>query len=146
MRHSFDLFFKHHLKRNFMYTSLLGKPFLLNQNFYNTNANLPFKTTLLCITLQAVGLSQFTHQYNQLLTGCLHFDPCCEIAYRFYNSRVMNELRQAHTKPTFSIRGTLLYHCVGSLLFNIEFTDQSAVFKQMSLSIGPDVLCIYSVY
>ena len=27
------------------------------------------------------------------------------------------------------------------MLFNIEFTDQSAAFKQMSLSIGPDVLC-----
>ena len=80
------------------------------------------------------------------LTGCLHFDPCCEIAYRFYNSGVMNELRQAYGKPTFSIRTTLLYHCVGSLLFNIEFTVQSAVFKQMSLSIGPDVLCNYSVY
>ena len=57
----------------------------------------------------------------------------------------MNELRQAHGKPTFSIRTTLLYHCVGSSLFNIEFTDQSAVFKQMSLSIGTDVLCIYNL-
>ena len=77
---------------------------------------------------------------------------CCEIAYRFYNSGVMNEsavdyigdeLRQAHGKPTFSIRTTLLYHCVGSSLFNIEFTDQSAVFNvcKMSLSIRPDVLC-----
>ena len=36
-----------------MYISLLGKPFLFNRNFYNTNANLPLKTTLLCITWQA---------------------------------------------------------------------------------------------
>ena len=56
---------------------------------------------------------------------------------------LVNELRQAHGKPTFSIRTTLLYHCVGSSLFNIEFTDQSAVFNvcKMGLSIGPDVLC-----
>ena len=55
----------------------------------------------------------------------------------------IGELRQAHGKPTFSIRTTLLYHCVGSSLFNIEFTDQSALFNvcKMSLSIGPDVLC-----
>ena len=38
--------------------------------------------------------------------------------------------QQDHGKPTFSIRTTLLYHCVGSLLFNIEFTDQSAVFRK----------------
>ena len=55
----------------------------------------------------------------------------------------IGELRQAHGKPTFSIRTTVLYHCVGSSLFNIEFTDQSAVFNvcKTSLSIGPDVLC-----
>ena len=52
---------------------------------------------------------------------------------------IQEELRRAHGKPTFSIRTTLLYHCVGSSLFHIEFTDQRALFKQMSLSIGPDV-------
>ena len=56
---------------------------------------------------------------------------------------LVEELRQAHGKPTFSIRTTVLYHCVGSSLFNIEFTDQSALFNvcKTSLSIGPDVLC-----
>ena len=50
-----------------MYTSLLGKPFLLNRNFYNTNANLPFKTTLLCITLQA-----FPFKSKLLLYKCFN--------------------------------------------------------------------------
>ena len=48
-----------------MYTSLLGKPFLLNRNFYNTNANLPFKMTLLCITLQADPYMRCTHLRNE---------------------------------------------------------------------------------
>ena len=80
-----------------------------------------------------------------IIINCCFFDRLSILQFR----------RQAHGKPTFSIRTTLLYHCVGSslfhidftiqeyahgkptfsMLFNIEFTDQSAVFKQMSLSI-----------
>ena len=82
---------------------------------------------------------------------CINIINCCF----FDRLSILQFRRQAHGKPTFSIRTTLLYHCVGSslfhidftiqeyahgkptfsMLFNIEFTDQSAVFKQMSLSI-----------
>ena len=79
-----------------------------------------------------MGLSQFLlnckidKQFQNMdQSECRRSDPVSQ-----------EELRQAHGKPTFSIRTTLLYHCVGSSLFHIEFTDQSALFKQMSLSIG----------
>ena len=66
--------------------------------------------------------------------NCCFFDRLSILQFR----------RQAHGKPTFSIRTTLLYHCVGSSLFNIEFTDQSALFKQMSLSIGQTFYVMYT--
>ena len=56
---------------------------------------------------------------------CINIINCC-----FFDRLSILQFRSMPPgKPTFS------------MLFNIEFTDQSALFKQMSLSIGPDVLC-----
>ena len=71
---------------------------------------------------------------------CINIINCCF----FDRLSILQFRRQAHGKPTFSIRTTLLYHCVGSSLFNIEFTDQSALFKQMSLSIGQTFYVMYT--
>ena len=57
----------------------------------------------------------------------------------------MNELRQDHGKPTFTICTTLLYHRVGSSLFNIEFTGQRALFKQMEQTFYVSIVCTRKV-
>ena len=70
------------LKRHFYVSASWA---MLFTRSYNAKMNHAIKKKNVWRSKTPVGLSQFIQLWPDL-TGCIHFDPCFEIAYRFYNS------------------------------------------------------------
>ena len=77
------------------------------------------------------------------LTGCIHFDPCFEIAYRFYNSgRIETGPRKSHLFNTDDFAVSLRW--VFAVPHRIYWSE--CVIQADEPVHRTDVWCIYSVY